>query len=77
MGAGHLINMVHCRRLVEPNGSQAALVEFPVPSAINSIKALVDLWNREMEKVKDTIVPKCTSHLMELKWPCDLLGSYK
>ena len=54
-----LIKMAHLRKLMDPNVFLRALGEFPITSEDNSIEALLDLWNKEMARIIDTITPKC------------------
>ena len=55
---GGPIKMVRPMRLMDPNGFLMALGHFPVALAGDSVKAPVDLWNREMAKAVDTIAPE-------------------
>ena len=55
---GRPIKLVHPKRLIDTNGFLMALGDFPVASAGDSVKVLVDLWNGEMARAVDTIAPE-------------------
>ncbi|XP_061463050.1 uncharacterized protein LOC133375459 [Rhineura floridana] len=54
---GGPIKMVCPRRLMNPNGFQRALGDFPADRTGAPVEALANLWNAEMTRAVDTIAP--------------------
>ncbi|XP_061465819.1 uncharacterized protein LOC133376896 [Rhineura floridana] len=52
------IKLVHPHRLMDPDGFQRALVNFPADRAGAPVETLVELWNTEMIQAVDMIAPQ-------------------